>query len=119
VSVVLVVDDDSDLRETMCDVLEADGHTTRAARNGEEALALLRKEPGIDIVMLDLMMPVMNGWRFREAQLADVALARIPVVVMTAAADLTRAPITAAQILPKPVTMKSLLAAVALHARRA
>ena len=117
-SVVLVVDDDTDLRETMCDVLDAHGHTTRAARNGEEALALLRREPDIDIVMLDLMMPVMNGWKFRESQLADTELARIPVVVMTAAADLRRDPIAAAQILPKPVTTKELLAAIAQHALR-
>lgn len=115
-SVVLVVDDDTDLRETMCDVLEADGHATRSARNGAEALALLRREPGIDLVMLDLMMPVMNGWEFREAQLADIELSRIPVVVMTAAADLARSPIAAAQILPKPVTTKALLAAIAQHA---
>jgi CheY-like chemotaxis protein len=118
VSVVLVVDDDSDLRDTMCDVLEAEGHTSRAARNGEEALALLRRDPTIDIVMLDLMMPVMDGWKFRECQLADIELARVPVVVMTAAADLTRTPIVAAQILHKPVTTKVLLGAVAQHARR-
>lgn len=115
-SVVLVVDDDSDLRDTICDVLEAEGHTSRAARNGEEALALLRREADIHLVLLDLMMPIMNGWEFRECQLADAALARIPVVVMTAAADLTRSPIAAAQILPKPVTVKALLAAVERHA---
>jgi CheY-like chemotaxis protein len=63
------------------------------------------------------MMPIMDGWRFRDAQLADEALSRIPVVVMTAAADLTRSPIAAAQIVPKPVTTKVLLAAIAKHAR--
>lgn len=114
-SLVLVVDDDSDLRETICDILEMNGHTTRLARNGEEALALLRREPNIELVLLDLMMPVMNGWAFRESQLAAPELARIPVVVMTAAADLARNPITAAQILPKPVTTKSLLAAISKH----
>ena len=114
---VLVVDDDSDLRETLCDVLEAAGHATRPARNGEEALRLLREEPDIDIIVLDLMMPVMTGWEFREQQLADPAVAGIPVVVMTAAADLVKSPIRAEQILSKPVTMKALLAAVATYAR--
>ncbi|HUS28351.1 MAG TPA: response regulator [Kofleriaceae bacterium] len=113
---VLVVDDDSDLRETICDVLEAYGHRTHAARDGEEALAVLRREAGIEIVLLDLMMPIMNGWEFRASQLADRELARIPVVVMTAAADLTRSPIAAAQVLPKPVTTKALLDAIAQHA---
>lgn len=117
-SVVLVVDDDTDLRDTICDVLETAGHTIHAARNGEEALSRLRSEPGIDLVMLDLMMPIMDGWKFRESQLADVALAHIPVVVMTAAADLTRSPIVAAQILPKPLTAKTLLAAIEQHALR-
>ena len=117
-SVVLVVDDDTDLREAMCDVLEAAGHTTHASRNGEEALALMRREPRIDVVLLDLMMPVMDGWTFRESQLADVELAHIPVVVMTAAADLSRSPIAAAQILSKPVTAKTLIAAVEQHARQ-
>ncbi len=117
-SVVLVVDDDTDLRDTLCDVLEADGHTTRPARNGVEALELLRRDAAVDLIVLDLMMPLMNGWQFREALLADAELARIPVVVMTAAADLGRSPIQAAQILPKPVTTKALLAAVGQHARR-
>jgi CheY-like chemotaxis protein len=117
-SVVLVVDDDSDLRATICDILEAEGHTCRAAPNGEEALAMLRRDPDIDIVLLDLMMPVMNGWQFRERQLADAALAPTPVVVRTAAAVLTRSPIVAAQIRPKPVTVKALLAAIAQHARQ-
>lgn len=117
-SVILVVDDDSDLRETVRDVLESHGHTTRAACNGQEALDLLRREPTIDLVLLDLMMPLMDGWQFRQSQLADATLARIPVIVMTAAANVARAPISADQILPKPVTTKSLLAAVSQYAPR-
>ena len=116
-SVVLVVDDDTDLRETLCDVLEAVGHATRSARNGAEALRILRADPSVDVVILDLMMPVMTGWEFRVQQLSDASLAQIPVVVMTAAADLSKAPIEAAQILSKPVTMQTLLAAIDTHAR--
>lgn len=114
-SVVLVVDDDSDLRETMCDVLEAAGHVTRSARNGEEALRTLRAEPRVDVIVLDLMMPVMSGWEFCRHQSEDRTIAAIPVVVMTAAADLSKAPSSAVQVLPKPVTMKALLAAIAKH----
>lgn len=116
-SIVLVVDDDADLRETLCDVLQLAGHDARAAKNGEEALRFLRNDPHVDLVVLDLMMPVMTGWEFRVEQLADAALAQIPVVVMTAAADLLRSPIAAAQILSKPVPMKALLAAIDAHAR--
>ena len=117
-SIVMVVDDDTDLRDTLCDVLEGAGHSTRAARNGDEALRMLRADPAVDLVVLDLMMPVMSGWEFRREQLADPALAGIPVVVMTAAADLVKSPIAAAQVLAKPVTMKVLLAAIDAHARR-
>ena len=115
-STILVIDDDADLRETLCDVLEIAGHVARSARNGVEALQFLRDDPRVDLLVLDLMMPVMTGWEFRAVQLADAALAAIPVVVMTAAADLSKSPIAAAQILSKPVPMKTLLAAIEAHA---
>jgi len=115
---ILLVDDDRDQRESLAEVLEQEGYRVSQATNGEAALAALRGGVAPAVIVLDMIMPVMNGWQFCEAQRADPALARIPVVVMTAAADLTRSKIEAAQILSKPLTTKRLLAAIAQHALR-
>ena len=115
-STILVVEDDLDLREAMCDALEQAGHRAVAARDGQEALRSLRADRSIRVVLLDLMMPVMTGWEFRAAQLADPTIAGIPVIVMTAAADLSRSPIDAALILKKPLTLARVLAAITTHA---
>jgi CheY-like chemotaxis protein len=82
---VLVVEDDSMLRESLAEILECEGFAPAVAKDGREALHLLRNDHVVPVViLLDLMMPVMNGWQFREEQLADVALASFPVIVMTA-----------------------------------
>ncbi len=82
---VLVVEDDPDIRESLDLVLSDEGHQVTCASNGEEALALLgdeRTRPGL--ILLDLMMPVMDGIQFRAAQLASPALRDIPVVIISA-----------------------------------
>ena len=81
---VLVVDDDADIRFAAVMLLQSDGYTTIAAANGREALGLLRRGVRPKLILLDLRMPVMDGFAFRAAQLADPALARIPVVVVSA-----------------------------------
>ncbi len=85
---VMVVEDDACIREMVIQVLAGEGFTAVGARNGEEALHHLREEH-VDpaLILLDLMMPVMNGWQFRAEQLEDPALARIPVVVMSASGE--------------------------------
>ena len=115
-STILVVDDDLDLREVLCDALEQAGHQTLAAREGQDALRVLRAHAAIRVILLDLMMPVMTGWEFRTAQLADSTIAHIPVIVMTAAADLSRSPIDAATIVKKPLTVARVLEAIAIYA---
>ena len=82
-SLVLVVDDDEDIRETLSLVLEDEGHTVVGARHGKEALLLFGQGLRPDVVLLDLMMPVMTGWKLREEMLRDPALAKIPTVVIT------------------------------------
>lgn len=83
---VLIVEDDPDVREFMDVLLSNCGFETMTAGNGLEALdAIRRRRPCI--VLLDLMMPVMDGWTFRMKQLADPAIADIPVVCVTAVAD--------------------------------
>ena len=84
---ILVVDDEAFIRSYLEDVLEEEGYEVMGASNGHEALEQLRKGDEPDLIMLDLMMPVMNGWEFREAQLKDPALARIPVLIVSGAGD--------------------------------
>ena len=82
---VLVVEDDPDVREVMIAVVENEGHTAVAAENGAEALRLLRNGLNPCLILLDLMMPVKNGWEFRAEQNADPRLATIPTIIVSAA----------------------------------
>jgi CheY-like chemotaxis protein len=84
---VLVVEDDHLIREAIAEALDEEGFEVVEAANGREALEKLHAQPGASLVLLDLMMPVMDGWRFREAQLRDPELANIPVVVLSAVKD--------------------------------
>jgi CheY-like chemotaxis protein len=84
---VLVVDDDADTRELLRLALTGDGYAVATASNGRDALDHLRSHAETCIVVLDLLLPVMDGARFRTAQLRDRSLAWIPVVVMSGAVD--------------------------------
>jgi CheY-like chemotaxis protein len=83
---VLVVEDDVDILRAIVQVLEDEGLPVRAAENGQVALAKLRAADAARpcVILLDLMMPVMDGWTFRASQLRDPSLAHIPVVLLTA-----------------------------------
>lgn len=82
---VLVVDDDVDVRESLTEWLTSNGYETTAASNGREALKMLRAgTPAPSAILLDMMMPVMDGLSFRWEQLADPALATIPVIILSA-----------------------------------
>jgi two-component system response regulator MprA len=81
---VLIVEDDHDIRECMADALEVEGYSVALAANGREALEKLRAGVRPDLILLDLLMPVMSGWEFRHEQLADPLLSGIPVVVVSA-----------------------------------
>jgi CheY-like chemotaxis protein len=81
---ILVVEDDREQRETLCAMLDFEGFGHAEAGNGQEALDYLNASSAPCVVLLDLEMPVMNGWDFRANQLADERLSRIPVVVVTA-----------------------------------
>lgn len=81
---ILVVDDDPDIRALIRDLLALDGYTVHTARDGREALELMRTlDPRPAVVFLDLMMPDMDGLQFRASQLGETTLAGIPVVVMS------------------------------------
>ncbi len=103
---VLVVDDELDIREAVTEVLSYEGHEVVTASDGAEALRKARAvQP--DVVLLDLMMPGMNGWDFRAAQLRDPAIASIPVVVLSALGRVST--IDALAFLPKPFGLDDLL----------
>jgi DNA-binding response OmpR family regulator len=82
---ILVVEDDRDIRESVTEILEEQGYGVSVAGDGAQALHILAAEPQKpDLILLDLMMPIMNGFQFREEQLKSEAHAKIPVAVLTA-----------------------------------
>ena len=83
---VLIVEDDADVREFMNLLLSHSGFETVTAKNGAEALQAIREKRPC-LVLLDLMMPVMDGWTFRAKQLEDPAIADVPVVCVTALSE--------------------------------
>jgi two-component system response regulator MprA len=111
---VVIVDDDADIRDMLSDILELVGCDVMAAADGVAALALLRDGRPTCLVLLDLMMPNMNGWQFRAAQQGDAALADIPVVLLSGGGDLKRheADLAAVDSIEKPVDLDRLLALV-------
>ncbi len=118
---VLVVEDDEAIAEALVSLLEDAGHRTCHVPDGRQALDELRNGEETCVILLDMTMPVMNGWLFREEQVKDDALARIPVIVFTAdalAEEKARA-IGAAGWLRKPVDPGRLLKVVEQHCRAA
>jgi CheY-like chemotaxis protein len=113
---IFVVDDDIDLRETIGELLAEEGYATRLFQNGRRALDEMRAGVRPLLILLDLMMPEMSGWQFREEQLRDEALRGIPVVVMTASRGFDRSGLAASEILLKPVGILEILAAVERNA---
>ncbi len=85
-SPILVVEDDADIRSGVAEVLRQEGYEVATAAHGREALDwLCGNSPSV--ILLDLMMPIMDGWEFRSEQLRDPRLARIPVVLLSGAGD--------------------------------
>jgi two-component system response regulator ResD len=116
---LLVVDDDLDIAETLTLVLERSGYVVATALGGAEALERLREDSvPIDLVLLDLMMPGVNGWMVRAEMARDVRLAAIPILVLTGAGAAIGEGLHVAAILHKPIKLPVLLAAIEAHLRR-
>ncbi len=111
---VLIVEDDRDIRESLALVLEGEGYDVSCACDGCEGLVEARRDRP-DLILLDLMMPNMDGWQFRDAQKRDQQLRDIPVVVVSAFGR--RPEIDAAAYIPKPCTLDDVLDAVVRHKR--
>jgi CheY-like chemotaxis protein len=116
--VVLVVDDDETIRDALSELLSEEGYLVLTARNGQEALAELRqgsrRRPGL--ILLDMMMPVMNGPEFYDQQQLDPSLMDIPVVIMSADRNLReRAASYGGSYLAKPARLETILEMVGRH----
>jgi CheY-like chemotaxis protein len=108
---VLVVDDDYAVLDAMKEILEDEGYDVSVAANGLEAFKELAQPPQPCVILLDLMMPVMNGWEFREKQLEDEGLAAIPTIIVTAhnKPEVNAAELKAAASIRKPIAPALLL----------
>jgi len=87
---VLIIEDEPDLQEVLRVALETDGYDVAVVANGRDALRHLRSTPSTCLIILDLFLPVLNGQRFRAAQLRDRSLAWIPVIVMSGGVEAGR-----------------------------
>lgn len=108
---ILIVEDDRDLSRLVSEVLESAGYSTAIAANGYEALKHLQTNDHPDLILLDMMMPGMDGWQFREEQRKIPAVASIPVVTVTADGDARgkAASIQAVGYIAKPISIDTLL----------
>ena len=111
---LLVVDDDLDIRDALQDVLEGAGYSVRLAADGQQALESLRAGWTPNLILLDLMMPRMNGFEFRDVQRRDTGLCDIPVLLASADPALPQAARTlgVAGYLRKPLDLDDLLGTV-------
>ena len=107
---VLVVEDEADLREMMRDALELNGYAVVTAEDGQEALDEDRRHRDLCLVILDLLMPVMNGWDFFQKMRQRSELASVPVVVHSSAPGPAPAGVT--RVLQKPMMFDRLLSVV-------
>lgn len=107
---VLVVEDELELREMMRDALELNGYTVVTASDGREALDKLAGIEHLCLVLLDLLMPEMNGWEFFAAMRQRIELASVPVIVHSSVPG--RAPAGVTRVLQKPLMFDRLLAVV-------
>jgi CheY-like chemotaxis protein len=112
---VLLVDDDFGILDGLSDFLESEGFAVVPASNGIDALSHLRSGLRVNVIVLDVMMPMMDGWDFRAEQLADPSLRDIPVVVISASGftrDTLKRQFYAYEVLPKPLELGHFLRAL-------
>ena len=113
---LLLAEDNTDIRESLTEALEMEGYQVHATCNGREALDWLQTQKEPALVLLDLMMPVMSGWEFLDAQQADKKLSAHPVIVLSAVSAnrnaTSKSSAQAAGYLSKPVDLYHLLSTV-------
>jgi two-component system, chemotaxis family, chemotaxis protein CheY len=109
---ILLVEDDRDLRELLVFALESDGHSVRTAENGVEALVQLEFGPRPDVILLNLVLPLMLGSELLESLRQDPRLAHIPVILITGAPVPVDVATLANAVLPKPFGLDQLAEAI-------
>jgi len=107
--VILVVEDDLGIRDALQAILEGECYEVICAENGKDALRVLRSGPAPDLIILDLRLPVMDGWQFRAVQKSDPALADIPVLAVSADGSAKAAAIDAEAYFRKPLDLDCML----------
>lgn len=114
---ILLIEDDADLRDALSQILRDEGYEVVGAANGRDAIDRLRGGQRVDVILLDLTMPVMNGWQFRAEQREDPLLSRIPVIVISAGNDLSaQMPVLGLEeYIRKPIRLETLLDSLARH----
>jgi CheY-like chemotaxis protein len=111
---ILVIEDDTSIRELLVELLESEGYTVASAVNGLEGIRYLQGNPSPDLILIDLMMPVMDGYAFRTEQLKHEAWSKIPTVVMSAEANAKEKMknFNISAFLTKPVELETILKTV-------
>jgi CheY-like chemotaxis protein len=109
---ILIVDDDDAIREALEDVLSDEGYQVVGMADGQQALTYLQAEARPSAMLVDLWMPVMDGWKFLDAVLEDPRFSRIPTIVLTAARDQRARDLRVSEVLTKPVQLQQVLAAL-------
>ena len=114
---ILIVEDDADTRDMIGRFLELEGYAVETAANGRQALDRLDAGANACVILLDLMMPVMDGWEFRRIQVSHSTLSKIPVLVFSAAGRDRMSQIDANDYLSKPVDLDELLDRISRYCR--
>jgi len=109
---LVVIDDDKDLRETLCAVLHDEGFDVSGFSDATEAIRRIESGLSADLILLDLMMPIMNGWEFCQYRTTSAALRAVPVVIITARHGVAP-PVGVSEVLLKPFDLDLLSAVIA------
>ncbi|HJU29540.1 MAG TPA: response regulator [Candidatus Binataceae bacterium] len=110
--VILIVDDEDSTRSLLIGILELEGFNAIGFSNGVDALQYMAQSDPPCLIVLDLRMPLMDGWELRSALLKDQRLAKVPVVVVTAFDPTAGASLSAVRVFRKPVDLEALLGVV-------
>ena len=117
---ILIIEDNEEIRQTLEEVLRGEGYQAFGVSNGKEALRVLKAMPGPALILLDMMMPTMNGWEFLEVKKSNWQIADLPVVVLSAldapnALTKNSKPLAAKGYIRKPIDLDVLMEAIQLY----
>lgn len=114
---ILIIEDDAEIRETLTEILQMEGYAVHSVKNGQEGIDYLRTSSPPALILLDYMMPVMNGGQFRTVQKEDPKLSKIPVVVLSADSSVFQKSdvVGVHGFLRKPIELERLLSMIKVY----